>query len=143
MRRSILVLATFLVAGCSTANIPFIGSNSTEIVDGVPVWVDNPQVGKNEVAGIGIAPRNMRGKQAQRKSAISKAIDEIASQLGTTVNSEVKTSAYSDSNGNANSSMKAYSFQTVDGKVVQAFIKKTYVNQQTGDLYIMMIGKVK
>jgi len=141
MKKYILILATLLVAGCSTADVPFIGGE--KLVNGVPVWVDNPPANKGEVVGIGIAPRNMKGPQAQRKSAISKAIDEIASQLGTTVNSVVKSSAHSDSNGNASSSMSAYSFQTVDGKVVQAFIKKTYRDPQRGTLYLMMVGKVK
>jgi hypothetical protein len=141
MKKYIVILATLLVAGCSTANLPLIGGE--KLVNGVPVWVNSPKAGKNEVVGIGIAPKNMKGRQAQRKSAVSKAIDEIASQLGTTVNSVVKTAAHSDSSGNASSSMSAYSFQTVDGKVVQAFIKKTYRNPKTGVLYIMMVGKVK
>jgi hypothetical protein len=140
MKKYIFILVTLLVTGCSSN---FLSNNKENLVNGVPQWVHNPKSNANEVVGIGIAPKNMKGAQAQRKSAISKAIDEIASQLGTTVNSIVQTSAHSDSNGNSNSALNTYSFQTVDGKTVTAFIKKTYKNPKNGVLYIMMVGKAK
>ena len=147
MKLKYLVLPAFLFfAGCSTDSIkmpelkiPFIGG-STGICDTEPSWVINPPSESGAVYGVGIAPKNFAGDQAQRKSAVAKAINEIASQLNTTVNSQVTTNS-SVVNGQGSSSMSALSFQTVNGQRVSADIVKSCKNPNNGYLYILMKAK--
>ena len=76
----------------------------------------------------------MKGISAQRKIAVSRAIGEIASQLGVKVNTV--TSSYQSKRS---SSFKNYSIQTVEGKVVKAKIKEIWTDAQTGELYVWMV----
>jgi hypothetical protein len=145
MKLKYLVLPAFLFfAGCGNnlkvpdINIPFMNDNG--ICETEPKWVTNPPVEKNEIYGVGIAPRNFHGVQAQRKSAIAKAINEIASQLNTTVNSQVATTA-TVVNGHGSSAMNSVSFQTVNGQKVSAQIVKSCKNPNNGYLYILMKAK--
>jgi hypothetical protein len=144
MKLKYLVLPALLFfAGCGTdsikmpdVNIPFM-NNDNGICNTEPKWVVRPPVEKNAIYGVGIAPRNFNGEQAQRKSALAKAINEIASQLNTTVNSQVATSA-AVVNGQGNSAMSSVSFQTVNGQKVSAKIVKSCKNPNNGYLYILM-----
>jgi len=133
----LLIPAMFLFAGCSMNDLS-IGSNNTCNTE--PSWVLNPPVDKSAIYGIGIAPENFKGEQAQRKSAVGKAIDEIASQLKTTVNSQTIIQA-STHNKEGSTSMNSVSFQTVNGQKVSARIIKSCKNPKTGYLYILMEAK--
>ena len=138
MKKYLLIPAIAFFAGCSTPNVVDINPFSNNgICEREPSWVLNPPVEKNAVYGVGIAPVNFAGVQAQRKSAISKAINEIASQLNTTVNSQVATSA-TVVNGQGNRAMSSVSFQTVNGQKVSATIVKSCKNPNNGYLYILM-----
>jgi len=147
MKLKYLVLPAFLFfAGCSTSDmqmpnldVPFIGGDKG-ICNTEPSWAITPPLEKGYVYGVGIAPRNFNGEQAQRKSALSKAINEIASQFNTTVNSQIATSA-SVHNGQGSSSMSSVSFQTVNGQKVSANIVKSCKNPNNGYLYILMKAK--
>jgi len=141
MKKYLLIPAIAFFAGCSTQNVVDIKSINPFAENGIcekePSWVINPPREKNAVYGVGIAPRNFAGEQAQRKSAISKAINEIASQLNTRVISQIATSA-SVVNGQGNSAMSSVSFQTVNGQKVSATIVKSCKNPHNGYLYILM-----
>jgi len=141
MKKYLLIPAIAFFAGCSTPNVADIKSINPFAENGIcekePSWVINPPREKNAVYGVGIAPRNFAGEQAQRKSAVAKAINEIASQLNTTVNSQVATSA-SVVNGQGSSAMSSVSFQTVNGQKVSATIVKSCKNPNNGYLYILM-----
>ena len=142
MKLKYLILpATLFFAGCNSnveISNPFSGSST--ICQNEPSWAINLPSKQGFVYGIGEAPQNFRGRQAQRKSALAKAINEIASQLNTTVNSQVATQA-SLHNGQGSSSMSAVSFQTVNGQKVSAKIIKSCKNPNNGYLYILMEAK--
>jgi len=142
MKKYLLIPAIAFFAGCSTPNVTDIKTiNPFAKEDGIcekePSWVINPPSDKNAIYGVGIAPRNFAGEQAQRKSAVSKAINEIASQLNTTVNSQTVTRA-AVVNGQGSSAMSSVSFQTVNGQKVSAKIVKSCKNPNNGYLYILM-----
>jgi len=130
-----IFLASFLLfIGCQSPNIKsFINSNDN-VCD--PSYFENYQRKENEIVGIGIAPININGEDAQRKSAISKAIDEIARQLGVTVYSvtKSKTSMY---NGDVRRFYGNYSLQTVNGNKVNAKIIKA-CKAENGNFYVLM-----
>jgi hypothetical protein len=133
----ILSLSTLIMVGCTTPNF----SNTNEKTDGIclsePNWVLHPPVKEGKIYGIGIAPPNFNGKAAQRKSAISKAVSEIASQLKTVVNSQTVDSSVLH-NKSANHSMSSVSFQTVNGQKVSSKIIKSCKNPNNDYLYILM-----
>jgi hypothetical protein len=137
--RYLILPAMLFFAGCNTdVKLPDIGfSADNGICEKEPKWVVNPPIEKNAIYGVGVAPRNFNGEQAQRKSAIAKAINEIASQMNTTVNSQVMTRA-SIHNGNGSSSMNSVSFQTVNGQKVSAKIVKSCKNPNNGYFYVLM-----
>lgn len=125
---SILFILFFLVS-CQ--------SISTSVSE--PSWVSNPSV-SDKIAGIGICGTHIHGKTAQRNLAVKRAIDEIAAQIGVTVNNVSLISTKGNSSS-ASSTIESYSLQSVDGKVVSAVIKGTWKNPQTDELYIWMVTK--
>ena len=98
----------------------------------------NQKAPKGKIGGLGIALRHLGGKSAQRKLAISRALDEIASQLGTTVSNQT-IRRENINNGTKNSTMQIYSFQTTNGKIVKAKIEHTCYDSRSGELYIWMV----
>ena len=139
MKLKNLILPAFLLfAGCSMNDIG-LGKKSSDngICMTEPKWVAQPPVKEGEIYGVGVAPMNFHGEQAQRKSAIAKAIDEIAAQMQTTVNSQTVTQA-TVYNKHASTSMSNVSFQTINGQKVSATIIKSCKNPETGYLYILM-----
>lgn len=131
MKKQILIsiLIIFIIISCSSA---------PEKVH-EPSWVSNPSV-SDKIAGIGICGTHIHGKTAQRNLAIKRAIDEIAAQLGVTVNNVSLISTKGSSSG-ASTSIESYSLQSVDGKVVSAVIKGTWKDPKTSELYIWMVTK--
>ena len=142
MKKLLLIPAMLLFAGCTFNQITLSNNQQKDICYNEPTWAVTPPVEKGYIYGVGIAPMNFNGEQAQRKSALSKAIDEIASQLNTTVNSQVMMSM-SAHNNNATRDMNSVSFQTVDGQKVSAKIIKSCKNPNNGYLYILMRTKAK
>ena len=140
MRKLLLIPAVLLFAGCS---FQFnVNNKPKDICYTEPTWAVTPPVEKGYIYGVGIAPMNFNGEQAQRKSALSKAINEIATQLNTTVNSQFMMQM-SVHNKNAIKNMNSISFQTVDGQKVSAKIIKSCKNPNNGYLYILMRTKTK
>lgn len=83
---------------------------------------------------------HVHGKNAQRSLAIKRAIDEIAQQLGVTVNNVALVGTVANKAGSS-TSVESYSFQTVDGQVVKAVIRGTWEDPQTSELYVWMVAQ--
>ena len=111
------------------------GCNSTPSYQGCNI---NQKAPEGKIGGLGIANRHLGGKSAQRKLAISRALDEIASQLGTKVSNQTIRQE-SVVNGSSSSTMQVYSFQTTDGKIVKAKVKNSCYDSRTQELYIWMV----
>ena len=99
-----------------------------------PQWVYKIPVSKDRVYGVGVAGENINGFSAQRKSAIAKAINEIAAQLKVKVNNKFISIADSQ----AGTYSQSYTFQTVDNQIVKAKIIKSCRNPNNGMFYVLM-----
>jgi hypothetical protein len=135
MNLKYLIIPAIFLAGCG--NLSFNTKTPQGICYKQPSWVTNPPVNKNEIYGVGVAPENFNGFQAQRKSAITKAINEIATQLNTTVNSKI---LYDIDVKNFQSKQEFHtsSFQTVDNQKVKAIVIKSCKNPNNGYFYVLM-----
>jgi len=122
----------FFLTACSIPND--LVSKKKGICYSTPKWVYKTPVSKNKVYGVGVAGENINGFSAQRKSAISKAISEIASQLKVKVNNKFISVANSQSGTYSTN----YTFQTVDNQVVKAKIIKSCRNPNNGMFYVLM-----
>ena len=120
------------LTGCGISN-NFV-TKEKGICYSTPEWVYKIPVSKNKVYGVGVAGENINGFSAQRKSAISKAISEIASQLKVKVNNRFVSIADSRSG----SAAQNYTFQTIDNQVVHAKIVKSCKNPNNGMFYVLM-----
>jgi len=127
--------------GCSVNDISLQShkKENNSICYTKPSWAINVPQSKNKIYGVGIAGENMNGESAQRKVAISRALNEIASQLKTNINSKFESLQSSSGIHEANS----YTIQTVDNQAVHAKIIKSCKNPNTGMLYILMESERK
>lgn len=138
LRVLILGMLIFTVMACGKAdkkeeNLP------TKIKNGKPEWVFNSTMGgKYKLAGVGISGPHSKGKSAQRKLSVARAIDEIASQLGTEVQSVTKVKS-SGTRAKSSTSLESYSVQTVNGQTVVARIIEMWPDTKTSELYTWMV----
>lgn len=155
-----LLLASLAMAGCVAAaavaplattavppvniNIHTGGSASVgndgpaPLINGKPAWVYKPA--KNgKIGGVGVSGFHIRGKTAQRELAITRAIDDIARQMGITVQSNLETASTASSSGAVSSAMQTYSLHTVSGTVVKAHIEEVWEDPSTQELYVWMV----
>ena len=136
MQKLIKNLSSFFLliflTGCGISNNSV--SKEKGICYSTPKWVYKIPVSKNKVYGVGVAGENINGFSAQRKSAISKAVNEIASQLKIKVNNKFM----SISNSETGTVAQSYTFQTVDNQVVHAKIIKSCRNPNNGMFYVLM-----
>ncbi len=142
----IILVASVLLTGCaelqhasSKPSAPAI--NSATSSNTKPAWFYSPcQDGK--IGGVGISGMHINGISAQRELAVSRAIDEIARQLGVKVSNILKTSTVAN-NSSASTMMESYSFQTVDGRNISASIAGIWNDTTTDELYIWMLTSQK
>ena len=123
----------FFLLGC--VSLPQKDNNG--VCYSTPKWAIEVPVSKDKVYGLGVAKENINGINAQRKVAISRAINEIASQLKVKVNNKFYNISSSDSGSHSTS----ITFQTVDNQQVSAKIIRMCKNPNTGKLYVLMEAK--
>jgi len=128
------------LTGCAVANLSNNELEDKGICLKEPSWVLKVPSDNGYIYGVGIAPPNFQGEQAQRKSAFSKAITEIATQMKTEVNSELFSNT-TLINGSSSFSMQEVSFHKVNGEKVTAKVIKSCKNPSNGYFYILMKAK--
>ncbi|MCW7753305.1 hypothetical protein OOT00_04810 [Desulfobotulus sp. H1] len=128
-----LLLMTILSMGCTHHSTP-AGPKGN---DARPAFIYNPSV-NGQIGGVGIARPHLHGPNAQRNLAISRAIDEIARQKGTQVQSwhAVQTTGTRDS---ATTHMDSVSIQTTSGETIHAVIRQMWHDPANSELYIWML----
>lgn len=104
-----------------------------------PEWFWNPNMG-GKIGGIGVSGPHVKGINAQRQLAISRAADEIARQKGIKVKNVLKVSR-KGSRDSVNTIQHSYSIQTVEGETVIAVIKDIWENPETNEIYVWMVTK--
>jgi len=124
------LLALFLMAGCGSKTKP---------TEAAPEWIYNPGM-SGKIGGVGSARTHVQGKSAQRKLAISRALDELANQMGVKVSNVTATAARSGQSG-ASSSMESYSVQTSGGTTVKAVIKAVWYDPYKDEIYVWMVAE--
>lgn len=127
---TLFVFLFFCIGGCSYY------PNDTNAYRARPDWVYNPS-GVDYIGGVGYSGVHINGKSGQRKLAVSRAIDEIARQLGVKVDSVVSTKLDGDKSGSF-SKMNVFSVQTVKGEAFSAIITDMWEDSEKGELYVYM-----
>lgn len=137
MKKYLLLLILLIAfAGCTTTQETSKAGSTIEKseFDELPDWFYTPTMGKYKYGGVGIAKKSAHGPSRQRQLAIGRAIDEIASQMGTKVSSIqefVTTKNNTDYSG--------YSIHTTDGQVVSAILMEIWVNKKKEELYAWLV----
>ncbi|MFQ5560054.1 MAG: hypothetical protein ACE5FU_05645 [Nitrospinota bacterium] len=107
------------------------------LVNGKPFWFFNPNKG-GKAGGVGVSGRHVSGKNAQRKLAIQRAIDDLARQMNVKVSSVVRASSVATQTTES-SILSSYSIQTVNGQTVKARIVEFWEDLETDELYVWMV----
>lgn len=105
----------------------------------VPDWVLYYKDDR-KICGIGVSKPHIKGLAYQRLLAISRGIDEIARQLGVTVETRLETYMTGTSE-NVRTGLSAYSVQTSEGTTVVAQIEKAWMNEETNEFHVLMCMK--
>ncbi|QAR33342.1 hypothetical protein EP073_07990 [Geovibrio thiophilus] len=103
-----------------------------------PEWLWKPSDG-GKIGGVGIAKEHIHGLDAQRKLAVSRAIDSIAAQLGVQVQNVTVLESHATSSGSSSTTIDSYSIHTVQGNTVKAAVREFWTDVQTGELYVWMV----
>jgi len=128
LKKFILLFFVLIISACSQPK---------PVIDTRPAWINSPYI-NNEIAAVGSAHIHYYGKSAQRKLAISRALDELALQQGVKV---ITHTVRHDQKAGARVSAKSdiYSYQTSDNKTVNAHIKAIWTDPRTDELFIWMV----
>ena len=130
--RAALFLLLFFFAGCSQSAMP-----AKVETPYYPAWVSNPNL--NGLRGaIGSSDPHFKGFTYQRQLAISRALDELAMQMGVQV--DVIASREEISTGdNLSATSDIQTQQKVKNSNVTAHIEATYLDPNTGELFVWMV----
>lgn len=132
-----ILIGVLLISGCSARNEVKYDNPALSPIEKTPAWIyETSKDGK--IGGVGISKPHYAGKTAQRSLAISRALDEIARQLGVKVVNSQKTTTTGTSL-NATTTLEIYSFQTTDGKVIRATIQAFWEDKPNEELYVWML----
>jgi hypothetical protein len=120
----LLAISILLFIGCSANQ----AANNKIVITDEPKWIADPyfNLPKDTIAAVGCARSHFKGKSAQRKLAISRAIDEIATQVKTTVNNITLRNRT-----NGLSSTSSSSLQSVDNIKVKTKILDIYTDKSS------------
>ena len=137
-RLIIIVISASFFAACGTPSkvIPDLSPDNKQ-ENGKPDWYWKPGAA-GKIGGVGICGPHINGLTGQRELAVSRAIDDIARQMGVKVDSAVQM-ATSGTKDSAVTQADVYSIQTVDGKTVKAAVRELWEDPKTGELYVWMV----
>lgn len=141
MTQRALLLSGVIIAACVSGCIPKEPTvkESAPIVTPKPKWVFTPS-SEGGLGGVGICATHIKGPSAQREVAISRAMDEIARQMGVKIQTALQTSA-KVTNASVSTTLETYSVQTTDGRTIKATLRELWMDPASGELYAWMISK--
>jgi len=128
-----LLLPTFLLllllSGCGTQkDLPPVQK---------PNWIDYPS-SDLLIGAVGSAMPHFQGKTAQRRLAISRAIDELAQQSGVQVQSTIIRKE-SREGSLTQASAEVYTIQNSEDKTIQAHIEAVWTHPRTQEIYVWLL----
>ncbi len=100
--------------------------NNKTVSNGAPKWLLDPYIDGDTNAAVGCAKRHFKGVEAQKKLAISRAIDQVATQNKVTVNNITLRKKSSKNGYRGNSSSNSSSLQSVDNVSISTKTKAIY-----------------
>jgi hypothetical protein len=135
MKKLYIIAAIFLLTFTACMNKEVKPEKvSTAQTNGRPTWFFNPTMGKYTYGGIGVSGRSSKGISIQRKIAISRAIDELALQMGVSVKSIIQTNQTKN-----DSQYESYSVQTTTGDIFSARLMELWYDNAKEELYVWMV----
>ncbi|MEA2050379.1 MAG: hypothetical protein U9O56_06600 [Campylobacterota bacterium] len=126
------IVSILLFTGCSQMLDNIIVAKKSE-----PKWLNNPYIENDDYAAVGCANEHFDGKEAQKKLAISRAIDQLATSKRVKVQ-KVKLMKKSVSGSISSSSMKSSSLHSVDNVSVSTKTKAIYT-KKSGEMCAWVI----
>jgi hypothetical protein len=132
MKVIFLLLSFLLFTGCQENPAPV----KIEISQ-TPLWISNPTL-NGAKGSVGSSAPHFKGSAYQRSLAVSRALDELAMQMGVQVNVVAKREETSNGE-NVNSKSDIQTEQTVKNSDVTAHIEATYIDPKTNELFVWMI----
>ncbi len=125
MIKKVILLATIIFfSGCAMSDLQ-MGKSATK-QNGEPEWLLDPYYQNDKIAAVGCAKTHFKGESAQKKLAISRAIDAIATQNKVTVNNATLRNKSSSNGQRGNSSSQSTSLQSVDNVKISTKTKAIY-----------------
>ena len=127
-----LFLLLFFFAGCNQTITP-----AKVETPHYPAWVNNPNF--NSLRGaVGSSSPHFKGPAYQRQLAISRALDELAMQIGVQVDIVANREEISTGD-NLNATSDIQTQQKVNNSNITAHIEATYLDPNTGELFVWMV----
>lgn len=103
-----------------------------------PQWIYQPNL-TGKIGAVGSAKEHFKGKTAQRRLAISRALDELSQQSGVQVQSTIKRNEKRDGLY-TNSSAEIYTVQNSANETIQAHIEAIWIHPKTKEIYIWLVA---
>lgn len=132
MKLIFLLFSLLIFTGCQENLAP-----AKIAISQTPAWLSNPNLGGVKGA-VGSSAPHFKGPSYQRSLAMSRALDELAMQMGVQV-SVVASREESSQGEMANSKSDIQTQQTVNNSNVTAHIEATYTDPTTQELFIWMV----
>jgi hypothetical protein len=132
------LILVLVLGGCQSTATRDSSHSTPAAVVARPGWFAQPAGPDGQLGGVGIARTHLKGPSFQRQTAIARALDEIARQLGVEVASVLEDRTQASERGGLQSSTAIYSVQTTRGEVVRARLREIWVHPQTNEVYAWM-----
>lgn len=103
----------------------------------MPAWINNPNLSGARGA-VGSCGPHFKGPTYQRSLAISRALDELAMEMGVQVHISTKLEEVANGD-NVTAKSKVNAEQTVNNQSVSAHIEATFTDPRTNELFVWMV----
>lgn len=133
MKAVLFTLLLLFLAGCNEYVAPAQQTSSVNY----PAWINNPNL--NGLKGaVGSSLPHFKGPAYQRALAVSRALDELAMEMGVQV-SIVANREESAHGENVDAKSDIVTKQTVNNSTVTAHIEATFTDPSTNELFVWMV----
>jgi len=140
---SIVILSILFLNGCvkqPNTNSKTIQKEEVQqsFQNKAPAWLDDPQrLANGKITAVGCASKHINGEVAQKKLALQRAIDEIAMQKRTKVQTVLYTTKTTTASDKI-STIKSSSLQEVENIEVSTKVME-YYTKPDGDICVWVV----
>jgi len=131
----LVVVSATLFLGCGSSNNTTIPNKDNE-----PKWIQNPYINNDKIAAIGCSQIHFKGIEAQKKLAISRAIDRIATQTSVIVDTVTYRQKNSSNGQKSSSILSSSSLHTVKTREISTKTKAMYTKPD-GEICAWVVQK--